>query len=410
MLLYYFISLFLGHCGYFGCTKCMAEGDYQNGRVCFPEINSKLRTDSNFASRENEEHHLCDSILESIPTQMVTQVPLDYMHLCCLGAIKKLILFWIKGPLNVRLPSKDIDKISELLLSCSYSQPNEFQRRIRGLDCISNWKATELRTFLIYAGPVVLKRVLPNALYEHFQMLSIAIRILRDKHRYLQYGMIAKALLLEFIEKFRYLYGECYISYNIHNLQHLTDCTTIYGPLDSFSAFPFETKLGQIKRLVKSGYRAIEQIANRLEEASHITPTKNRLLLGSKPPYKMTKVIKGTTQYKQIIFGDVTLDNTAKNRWFLTHQNDCVRFETAWICPLSLKPKIIGKKVKSRVDFYTLPILSSYLDVYMSSELSYYHEEFHFNLSDFKCKIFAISIEDGELCFMPMNRIDLKSI
>lgn len=40
------------------------------------------------------------------------------------------------------------------------------------------------------------------------------------------------------------------------------DCITIYGPLDNFSAFPFETKLCQIKRLVKSGYKAIEQIAN----------------------------------------------------------------------------------------------------------------------------------------------------
>lgn len=383
----------------------MAEGDYQNGRVCFPEINSKLRTDSNFASRENEEHHLCDSILESIPTQMVTQVPLDYMHLCCLGAMKKLILFWMKGPLHVRLPSKDIDKISALLLSCSYSQPNEFQRRIRGLDCISNWKATELRTFLIYAGPVVLKNVLPEALYEHFQMLSIAIRILRDKDRYFQYGMIAKVLLVEFIEKFRVLYGECYISYNIHNLQHLTDCTTIYGPLDNFSAFPFETKLGQIKRLVKCGYKAIEQIANRLEEAAQIPHTKN----SSMPPFKMTKVIKGTTKYKKIIFGDVTLDNTAKNRWFLTNQNDCIRFETASICPVSKKPKIIGKKVKTRVDFYALPIRSSHLDVHISSEISYYDEEFHFNLEDFKCKLFAMPIKE-ELIFMPMNRIDLKSI
>lgn len=173
----------------------MAEGDYQNGRVCFPETDSKLRTDANFISRENEEHHICSSILETIPTKMVTQVPLDYMHLCCLGATKKLILFWIKGPLNVRLPSRKIEKISAFLLACSSSQPKEFHRRLRGLDCISNWKATELRTFFIYAGPVVLRNILPNELYEHFQMLSIALRILRDKERYLLYGAIAKALV-----------------------------------------------------------------------------------------------------------------------------------------------------------------------------------------------------------------------
>lgn len=381
----------------------MAEGDYQNGRVCFPETDSKLRTDSNFNSRENEEYHICNSILETIPTKMVTQVPLDYMHLCCLGVMKKLLLFWIKGPLNVRLPSRKIEKISSLLLSCTTSQPKEFQRRLRGLDCISNWKATEFRTFLIYAGPVVLRNILPDELYQHFQMLSIAIRILRDKDRYLKFGKIAQTLLMEFIERFKILYGECFMSHNVHNLQHLTDCTLLYGPLDNFCAFPFESKLGQIKRLVKTGYRAIEQIANRLEESAHILPTRTLL-----PPYKMTKIIKDTLQYKQITFGDVTLDTTTKNRWFLTNRNDCIKFESASICPISKKPKIVGTKIKTLLDFYTLPIRSNRLDVYMSSDISYHDEKFSFKLEDFKCKLFVISIDD-KLIFMPMNKTDYLS-
>lgn len=107
----------------------MIEGDHLNGRMCFPDTNSKLRTDENFFSRENQEFHLEDSILELIPTGMISQVPLDYMHLCCVGVMKKLLLLWIKGPLNVRIPSLLVKKISCLLVEQSFNQPKEFQRR-----------------------------------------------------------------------------------------------------------------------------------------------------------------------------------------------------------------------------------------------------------------------------------------
>uniref|UniRef100_H2Y7T6 Uncharacterized protein n=1 Tax=Ciona savignyi TaxID=51511 RepID=H2Y7T6_CIOSA len=36
---------------------------------------------------------------------MVSQFPLDYMHLVCLGVVKKIILAWVKGPLRNRLSS-----------------------------------------------------------------------------------------------------------------------------------------------------------------------------------------------------------------------------------------------------------------------------------------------------------------
>lgn len=34
--------------GYFGCSKCMQEGDYSNHRMLFLDINANLRTDENF--------------------------------------------------------------------------------------------------------------------------------------------------------------------------------------------------------------------------------------------------------------------------------------------------------------------------------------------------------------------------
>jgi len=54
-----FIKQVKGHSGYFGCEKCIEEGDYiLSGSVSFPNGNAQLRTDESFNSYFNEEHHI----------------------------------------------------------------------------------------------------------------------------------------------------------------------------------------------------------------------------------------------------------------------------------------------------------------------------------------------------------------
>ncbi|CAN7951930.1 unnamed protein product, partial [Ixodes pacificus] len=86
-----------GHNGYFSCTKCQTEGDFLNGRICFPQLDATLRTDGNFRSHAQEEHHLQRTELEKLPIDLVKNVPLDYMHLVCLGVVSKLLRIWLKG-------------------------------------------------------------------------------------------------------------------------------------------------------------------------------------------------------------------------------------------------------------------------------------------------------------------------
>lgn len=89
------------HTGYYGCNKCVQEGDFIENRVVFPELDSAIRTDLSFRNREQPEYHHISSILENLNIDMVTQFPLDYMHLVCLGVMKKLITFWIRGKMNI---------------------------------------------------------------------------------------------------------------------------------------------------------------------------------------------------------------------------------------------------------------------------------------------------------------------
>ena len=46
------------------------------------------------------------------------------------------------------------------------------------------------------------------------------------------------------------LYSQEFVVYNVHCLLHLVKDAEMYGPLDRFSSFPFESYLYQLKRLL----------------------------------------------------------------------------------------------------------------------------------------------------------------
>ena len=76
-----FICCTKTHSGYFSCSKCTEEGDFE-GRIVFLNEKAPLRDDVSFINKSQEEHHTGKSILENLPIDMIAAFPLDYMHLC----------------------------------------------------------------------------------------------------------------------------------------------------------------------------------------------------------------------------------------------------------------------------------------------------------------------------------------
>jgi len=118
--------------------------------MLFLDENAPLRTDEKFLLRYNEDHHLNDSPFESIGLKIVTQFPLDYMHLICLGITKMLTKLWIRGIKGIKLRASEIDQLSADLKLFTQYISMEFSRKSRGLDKLNRWKATEFRQFLLY--------------------------------------------------------------------------------------------------------------------------------------------------------------------------------------------------------------------------------------------------------------------
>jgi hypothetical protein len=267
-----FVKNVKSHTGYSGCDKCKQEGVYMNNRMTFPEINAALRTDEEFQMMADEEHHHGPTPLSVIPIGLVSSFGFDYMHLVCLGVVRKLLKFWLCGPVHrdVQLASRlcagSVKLLSDKLIKLHNSIPVEFARKPRSVSEVDRWKATEFRQFLLYTGPIVLPGVLSDAVYNHFLLLCVGITLLISPKLCVNYADYAHTLLCLFVEQASHLYGEDFIVYNVHGLTHLAADVKNHGSLDLFSAFPFENKMKALKSLVRKPNYPIAQLVRRLTE------------------------------------------------------------------------------------------------------------------------------------------------
>lgn len=274
-----FLKCIKGHTGYDCCERCTIKGEYKNKRVVLLG-DYPLRTDRDFSNGLYVNHHVGVSPLLNVGIRCVTGFPLDYMHLVCLGVVRRLLCFLRKGPPECRLSHRKVGEISTLLVSLSGKLPSEFARQPRPLTDLDRWKATELRQFLLYTGPVVLKKVLHKDVYEHFLCLTVAVSILLDtcetkRAAYMDY---AKQLLDYFVEKSKHIYTPLFLVYNVHNLKHLSDDSRHFMcSLNDISAFPFENHLQILKKLVRNAKNPISQVAKRLCEQERAESHRNKV-------------------------------------------------------------------------------------------------------------------------------------
>jgi hypothetical protein len=265
------IKCIKGHCGYSGCPRCIQEGSRAANCTVFLETDAALRTDDAFRSNLYEDDHQCGiSPLLALPIDMIKDIPFDYMHLVCLGVVKRLLNMWISGPLPSRVPSRLIQEISARLLLLRGQLPHEFARQPRSLVELARWKATEFRQFLLYTGILVLDGILQQInpkMYLNFLLLHTAIQIM-CRPALLNDGTIkfAHECLVNFIRTAAELYGEQMVVYNVHGLTHLSEDVARHGCLDSYSCFPFENYMSSLKRCVHSPNNPLAQVVCRIEE------------------------------------------------------------------------------------------------------------------------------------------------
>lgn len=123
------------------CYKSVLLG---GGRVTYPGLNDRLRSNESFRTRIQSHHHNQKgrSIIEELSFDLVKAIPVDYMHNVCIGVEKKILQTWISGKMNgTRISKEPVKLVSDFLVYIKKYVPIKFPRKTRTLDDFKQLKA-----------------------------------------------------------------------------------------------------------------------------------------------------------------------------------------------------------------------------------------------------------------------------
>ena len=244
--------------GEFGCSICLHPGKRlpNNSRVYSPTVYEE-RTHSQIVSAAIDAERTSTFVQGIIGISpfasifdLVVSIPVDYMHAVCEGVTRWLMKAWFdpkfhKSPFYIGRSVAEID--AQLL---NQHPPREFSRPPRSISKhLHYWKASELRTWLLVYSLPLLLGFLPSMYWHHYALLVCAMHMLLSDRISQAKIDAAEQMLMDFYILLPQLYGESSCTANAHLLSHLTKYVRLWGPLWTHSAFGFESKNGQLRRL-----------------------------------------------------------------------------------------------------------------------------------------------------------------
>lgn len=356
-----FLKNTLGHKGLHACERCTVVGHTIQKRTVFPSTISEERTDTSFRMMDQPEHHHKETspILEIRPRiNIISSFILDFMHLCCLGIMKKLLEYWLGKHSTARFDVRKRQEISRRMTELHSQIPSEFQRKPRSTQFVAKWKATEFRFFLLYCGPIILKRLLRTDLYNHFLLFHTSCRILCSESLFRRYAHLAKEYLKAFFIALKDYYGAQSQILNAHHLIHLADDVINMGcSLLHLTAFPFESMLGRIKKHLRTPNRQLSQLCRRLFEKKSANIHRKPQF---SPIYEILKTVRN--DIKQIKFKQFIISTSIPDNTVLLKDGRIISVEKINENPERLV--VEGRKLKKLKEVYNYPSDSSVFDTW----------------------------------------------
>lgn len=158
-----------------------------------------------------------------------------------------------KKPYNIK---KHIVTINERINKIKL--PSEIERKPRPITEKSNWKANELRAWLVFYSAGVLNGLLPKEYLDHYMHLVLAIRTYLQTTISSDELSAAREHINIFLINFEAYYEN--MVYNYHTIQHLPECVENLGPIWVYSNFAFENNNGKLMHYVNSPKGVLKQI------------------------------------------------------------------------------------------------------------------------------------------------------
>ena len=183
------------------------------------------------------------------------------MHAVLEGVTRCFLKYWFLSKYHsgaFYLGSK-LKKIDTILLR--QQPPHKLSWPPRSIEKhVKYFKASELRTWLLFYSLPLLLDNLPPLYFHHYALLVCAVHMLLQDEITSSQINAAENMLCDFCRLLPEPYGEDSCTANAHLLLHLTKYVRLWGPLWTHSAFGFENKNGHLKRFFHGRGNTVPQL------------------------------------------------------------------------------------------------------------------------------------------------------
>lgn len=267
--------------GYDSCSYCEHPGELIDGYVKYPHQNclnkrnhkdavkqmliahkKNMTTPGNQNTKVKGFKGICP-LVAAPGFDVINGFAIDYLHSICEGVVKHLLSLWFDtinhGKDFYIKPS--IEKVNENIAKIQL--PSEISRSPRSLKERHQWKANELRAWLLFYSCGALYGILKKRFLKHYVKLVVAVKIyLQEVITPADMGK-AKTNIENFGREFESLYGKSNMRYNVHTISHIPDGVQNLGPLWAHSNFPFESNNGKLTNFVNAPKGVLHQICGK---------------------------------------------------------------------------------------------------------------------------------------------------
>jgi len=204
------------------------------------------------------------TLLSALVPDIFSSTAIDSMHCLFLGLTRALLHLWFDR--EHREESFSLcDKISFVNQRLVKIKLPHFVERVTELiEELPYWKASLLRTFLLYLALCILFGLLPTVYFNHLMLLVEGVALLNTSCVLPNDVSQSKLLLYRFVKDFQTLYGLRNMTSNLHKCLHLSSQVPNLAPLWALNCWPFEDMNGRLASLIHGSRFADLQIFERL--------------------------------------------------------------------------------------------------------------------------------------------------
>ena len=151
-----------------------------------------------------------------------------------------------------------INALDEILNQIKY--PCQISRLTRSLSMRNDWSAREWENLILFSSVPIFSTILSKKFINHWMLLVESLYILLEDNITGIDLDRADQMLHNFVSKMETLFGMNMMTYNVHQLLHLSKSVLDWGPLWEHSTFPFESENRNLLRAIKCARGATQQI------------------------------------------------------------------------------------------------------------------------------------------------------